>query len=85
MTASRFAAICLALGLAGSAQAATGYHVIDRIAGPDGGWDYVRVDAKNNRVLLTHGSSVMAIDLAYSRRSTRSPPGQRLAARRHAG
>ena len=77
MTASRFTALCLGLCIAGSAQAATGYHVIDRISGPDGGWDYVRVDAKNNRVLLTHGSSVMAIDLATKAVSSFAP-GQRL-------
>lgn len=67
-----------ALVLAGAAQAAgTGYHVLDRVAGPDGGWDYVRVDAKNNRVLLTHGTSVMAIDLATKAVSSFAP-GQRL-------
>ncbi|HEX3886353.1 MAG TPA: hypothetical protein VHW05_02560, partial [Phenylobacterium sp.] len=81
MTVSRFAALCLGgLGLcfAGGAQAAgSGYHVIDRIAGPDGGWDYVRVDARNNRVLLTHGSSVMAIDLA-SKAVSSFAPGKRL-------
>ncbi len=67
MTASRFAALCMGLGLcvAGSAQAAsTGYHVVDRISGPDGGWDYIRVDEANNRVLATHGTSVMTVDLA---------------------
>jgi hypothetical protein len=81
MTASRSAALCFGLciasAFAGSAQAASGYHVIDRISGPDGGWDYVRVDAKNNRVLLTHGSSVMAIDLATKAVSSFAP-GQRL-------
>ena len=74
-TAAGFAAIALA---AGAAQAAgSGYHVIDRIPGPDGGWDYVRVDAKNNRVLLTHGGSVMAADLA-TKQVTSFAPGQRL-------
>jgi YVTN family beta-propeller protein len=81
MTVSRFAALCLGglgLCLAGGAQAAgSGYHVIDRIAGPDGGWDYVRVDARNNRVLLTHGGSVMAIDLATKAVSSFAP-GKRL-------
>src|SRR5438445_5033891 len=49
---------------AGAAQAAgSGYHVIDRIAGPDGPWDYVRVDPHNNRILVAHGSAVMAVDL----------------------
>jgi DNA-binding beta-propeller fold protein YncE len=70
MTASRFAglclgsAVCLGLWAAGSAQAAgSGYHVVDRISGPDGGWDYIRVDEANNRVLTAHGTSVMTIDL----------------------
>jgi DNA-binding beta-propeller fold protein YncE len=63
---------------AGSAQAAgSGYHVLDRVAGPDGGWDYVRVDPTHNRVLLTHGTSVMAIDLATKAVSSFAP-GQRL-------
>jgi DNA-binding beta-propeller fold protein YncE len=80
MTASRFAALCLApavcLGLwvAGSAQAASpGYHVVDRISGPDGGWDYIRVDEANNRVLTAHGTSVMAIDLATKAVSAFAP------------
>ena len=62
---------------AGAAQGATGYHVIDRVPGPDGFWDYIRVDAKNNRVLLTHGTSVMAVDLATKAVSSFAP-GQRL-------
>jgi DNA-binding beta-propeller fold protein YncE len=71
MTASRFAALCLGsalclgLGVTGSAQAASsGYHVVDRISGPDGGWDYIRVDEANNRLLAAHGTSVMTVDLA---------------------
>ena len=64
------------LALAGAAQAAgSGYHVIDRISGPDGGWDYVRVDPRNNRVLVAHGSSVIAIDLATKRVTTGLAPG----------
>lgn len=50
--------------LAQPVMAAPTYKVIDRIPGPDGGWDYVRVDAKNNRVLVARGTSVMAVDLA---------------------
>jgi DNA-binding beta-propeller fold protein YncE len=58
------AAAGLAL-IAGAAQGAgPGYHVIDRISGPDGGWDYVRVDVANNRVLAAHGGSVVAVNLA---------------------
>ena len=66
MLVQRIAALCLGLcATAAAAQAAgTGYHVVDRVAGPDGGWDYVRVDPANNRVLLTHGGSVLALDIA---------------------
>jgi DNA-binding beta-propeller fold protein YncE len=53
------------LAAAGAAQAAvSGYRVVDRIPGPDGGWDYVRVDTHNNRLLVAHSTSVLAIDLA---------------------
>jgi len=74
MTALRAAAGCLAaLAFASAAQAASGYHVVDRIGGPDGRWDYVRVDKANNRVLVTHGSNVMAIDLATKAVSSFAP------------
>lgn len=79
MSVARIIAGCLAtLAVSTAAQAAgSGYHVLDRVAGPDGGWDYVRVDQKNNRVLVTHGTSVMAIDLATKAVSSFAP-GQRL-------
>ena len=48
--------------LSTSAQAA-GYHVIDRLAGPDGGWDYANYDAKHDRVLVARGAAVNAFDL----------------------
>jgi DNA-binding beta-propeller fold protein YncE len=65
MKVSAVAALYLALSAAGAAQAAgSGYHVIDRVSGPDGGWDYVRVDPTNNRVLVAHGGSVVVFDLA---------------------
>jgi DNA-binding beta-propeller fold protein YncE len=66
MTLSRTTALGFTLFLAASAAHAgpTGYKVQDRIAGPDGPWDYLRVDAANNRLLVAHGSSVMVVDLA---------------------
>jgi hypothetical protein len=66
MSVARIIAGCLAtLAVSTAAQAAgSGYHVVDRVAGPDGGWDYVRVDEANNRVLVAHGSSVLAFDIA---------------------
>jgi DNA-binding beta-propeller fold protein YncE len=80
MTAARTAALCLAVLAASTAARAAppGYHVIDRIAGPDGGWDYVRVDPVNNRVLVAHGGSVMAVDLATKAVTPGLAPGARL-------
>ena len=62
-------AVGLAVALMGAAAvpalaAGSGYHVIEKLAGPDGGWDYVRVDEANNRVLVAHGGSVVSADLA---------------------
>lgn len=81
MTTSRFIALslglCLAAASASAQPAGPGYKVIDRLAGPDGGWDYVRVDTVNNRVLVAHGTSVVAIDLG-SKAVSSFGPGQRL-------
>lgn len=77
MSGLRIAAIALAAcGACVAAEAAApGYHVVDRIAGPDGGWDYVRVDAANNRVLVAHGGSVMSINLANNAVTPGLAPG----------
>lgn len=66
MSAMRIAtAVAAILALSSAAHAAgSGYHVLDKVPGPDGRWDYVRVDTVHNRVLLTHGANVMAVDLA---------------------
>ena len=64
MSRRRIVILTLAAVLCSGADArAAGYHVINRIAGPDGSWDYVRVDAVNNRVLVARGGSVMSVDL----------------------
>ena len=60
------AALCAA-SLAGPALAddsahPTGLHVVARIPGPDGGWDYASFDASRHRVLITHGDVVIAVD-----------------------
>ena len=67
MTINRaFAASLLATSLMCTAALAapTGYRLVDRVAGPDGGWDYASVDTVNNRVLVTRGTFVMSVDLA---------------------
>jgi DNA-binding beta-propeller fold protein YncE len=79
MIVSRIAALCLGLCAASAAQAAgSGYHVVERIAGPDGGWDYLRVDMANNRVLVAHGGSVMALDVATKAVTAGLAPGPML-------
>ena len=69
----------LAVGWAGTAAAATApaYHVIQKVPGPDGGWDYVRVDPEANRVFITRGASVMALDTADGKVTTGLAPGGR--------
>jgi DNA-binding beta-propeller fold protein YncE len=66
MRCKLMAGLCVTASLlAGASSAAsTGYKVIDKIAGPDGAWDYLRVDTANNRLLIAHGSSVTIVDLA---------------------
>ncbi len=61
------AAALLAAPLASPAIAAdpahpTGLHVVGRIPGPDGGWDYASFDPVRRRVYVTHGTVVIAID-----------------------
>jgi DNA-binding beta-propeller fold protein YncE len=71
----------LALALAAasaSAAAPSAYAVVDRIRGPDGGWDFLRIDKVNRRLLLTRATSVMAVDLATGAVSTGLAEGQRL-------
>jgi DNA-binding beta-propeller fold protein YncE len=73
------ATLLAALTAAGAAAAGTsGYRVLDRIAGPDGGWDYVHIDPTRNRVLVTRGTSVMAVDLASKQVAAGLAPGGRL-------
>jgi hypothetical protein len=72
------AAAAAVLLLAGSAQAAPAFRILDRIAGPDARWDYVRVDGAVGRVLVAQGESVTAFDLATRAVTPGIAPGQRL-------
>jgi DNA-binding beta-propeller fold protein YncE len=49
--------------LAADAAHPTGLHVVSRIAGPDGGWDYASFDPAHRRVYVTHSDVVIAIDV----------------------
>jgi YVTN family beta-propeller protein len=66
MTVSRVAAAALVLAMTCSAAHAgpSGYRVTERIAGPDGGWDYAAVDTLHDRLLVGRGGHIMSIDLA---------------------
>lgn len=73
-----FAAMAV-LACAGGAWAeGPGYKVLDKVPGPDGGWDYVRVDPAVNRVFVTRGASVMALDTRTHKVTADLAPGQRL-------
>lgn len=48
--------------LAADAAHPSGLHVVSRIAGPDGGWDYASFDAARRRVYVAHATQVIAID-----------------------
>ena len=79
MTRLRIATLALAAALCSGAGAqAAGYHLIERIAGPDGSWDYVRIDVVNNRVLVARGGSMMSLDLTTRAVTAGLAPGSAL-------
>lgn len=54
----------VAASLSSFAQAAPASAVVDRFAGPDGGWDYISVDSAAQRLFVGRSQGVMTIDLA---------------------
>lgn len=55
---------CLIVGASGIAQGKGATHsVVDRFAGPDGGYDYISVDSDTQRVFVGREDGVMTIDL----------------------
>jgi YVTN family beta-propeller protein len=71
------AALAAAWGASAFAETPA-YRLLAQVPGPDGGWDYVRVDAPLDRVLVTRGGSVMALDLKTGKLATGLAPGSRL-------
>jgi DNA-binding beta-propeller fold protein YncE len=67
----------LALPLGGAAPAKP-LGIVQRIAGPDGGWDLLSVDANHRRLLVARSDGVMAVDLATGAVTPRFVPGARL-------
>jgi YVTN family beta-propeller protein len=66
VVAGRALIACLAvlwLAAAAPPQPRTHYAVIDRIAGPDGGWDYASIDAAARRLYLARDPGVLSMNL----------------------
>jgi DNA-binding beta-propeller fold protein YncE len=66
------AALAVGCALGGSACAqgtrSSEYRVLSRtVLGGEGGWDYLTVDGAGNRLFITRGTHVMAVDLATLR------------------
>ena len=57
------AAASLLLGTA----PAPSYRIVDRIVGPDGGWDLASVDPITKRVYVARSDTLMAVDIATGR------------------
>ena len=65
MKLSKIVATALALLLTTAVSSAPPkLGVIQRIAGPDGGWDLLSVDAEHHRLLVARSDGVMAVDLS---------------------
>jgi DNA-binding beta-propeller fold protein YncE len=63
LLAAALLAVAALPALAPSARAADpAYHVVQRIPGPDGYWDYVSFDPVKRRVYVSHGDRIMVIE-----------------------
>ncbi len=75
------AALLMSAPAAATAQSATGasgLKIVDRIAGPDGGWDYSTYDPERHRIYVARGSDVMTIDLATGKTNPKFAAGSHL-------
>jgi DNA-binding beta-propeller fold protein YncE len=58
------AGIIAPLALARPTKSTAIYTIVDRIAGPDGGWDYANVDSARARLYVARSNATMRVDLA---------------------
>ncbi len=63
IAATAATAALLASTGASAQPASASLRVIDKIAGPDGGWDYASFDPARRRVYVAHGAAVMMIEV----------------------
>jgi YVTN family beta-propeller protein len=68
------AAFAAAASLAHAAEPS----VVQRIAGPDGGWDLLSIDSAHHRLLVARSDGVMAVDLRTGEVTPRFVPAGRL-------
>jgi DNA-binding beta-propeller fold protein YncE len=69
------ALLALAPAAAPAAPGAAPMKVIQRIPGPDGGWDYVSFDAARRRVYFSHGNVVLSLDVDSGKLNPAFAPG----------
>lgn len=50
--------------LAARPTTTSGYSVVDRIAGADGGWDFANIDPASGRLYVARSNAVMVVDIA---------------------
>ena len=60
-----------------SAAPAPIYRIVDRVAGPDGGWDLASVDPISRRVYVARSDALMAVDIATGKVTPALVPLQR--------
>ena len=57
-------AVAIATSVPAAPAPAPDYAIVDRIVGPDGGWDFTAVDPVRGRLYIARSNAVTAVDLA---------------------
>ncbi len=71
-------ALLPAAALAAPDAAAGQLRIVERIPGPDGGWDYAMLDAARHRIYISHTDVVLALDLDTGKLNTDFAKGDHL-------
>jgi YVTN family beta-propeller protein len=78
MSMRPFPILASAIALLAATPAAPDMRIVQRIAGPDGGWDLLSVDPETHRLFVARSDGVMAVDLATGTVTPKFAPGARL-------
>ena len=71
------AALCALAPISALAAAGGQLRVVERIPGPDGGWDYASYDAARRRIYVAHGAQILALDLTTEKLNAHFASGVR--------